>query len=47
MRFLQVFGTDRTICPEPFVRIELAPGAGMTWTIKYDLFESERVEILE
>jgi hypothetical protein len=47
MRFLQVFGTDRTICPEPFVRIELAPGAGMTWTIKYDLLESERVEILE
>ena len=33
---LQVFGTGRTICPEPFVAIDLAPGKSHSWTIRYN-----------
>jgi hypothetical protein len=33
----QLFGTGRTICPEPFVRLDIAPGASMTWTTRYEL----------
>jgi hypothetical protein len=36
---LQVFGTGRTICPEPFVRIDLAPGKTMRWSIRYEFLE--------
>jgi hypothetical protein len=36
---LQVFGTRRTICPEPFVRIDLAPGRAMRWSIRYEFLE--------
>jgi hypothetical protein len=35
----QVFGTGRTICPEPFVRIDLAPGKAMRWSIRYEFLE--------
>jgi hypothetical protein len=32
-----VFGTGRTICPELFVDIGLAPGAAFTWSDRYSL----------
>jgi hypothetical protein len=32
----QVWGNGRTLCPEPFVDIELAPGAHRSWAIRYE-----------
>jgi hypothetical protein len=34
---LQVWGNGRTICPEPFVSLELAPGECRSWSIRYEL----------
>jgi hypothetical protein len=31
----QVFGTGRTLCPEPFVLLELAPGTRKSWSSRY------------
>ncbi len=36
---LQVWGTPRTLCPEPFIAIDLAPGSTHAWTIRYDFTE--------
>ena len=33
---LQIFGTGRTICPEPFVSLSVAPGQAVEWKIRYD-----------
>jgi hypothetical protein len=32
---VNVWGTTRTICPEPFIRIRLKPGESMTWSVRY------------
>ncbi len=32
---LQVFGTARTLCPEPFNRLEILPGASRSWSTTY------------
>jgi hypothetical protein len=37
----QVWGTGRTICPEPFVALDLLPGEAVTWAIRYDFLESD------
>jgi hypothetical protein len=34
---LHVFATGRTVCPELFVDLDLAPAAAMTWTDRYEL----------
>lgn len=34
---LHVFATGRTVCPEFFVDLELAPGAVRAWTDRYSL----------
>lgn len=34
---LNVWAANRTVCPEPFVRISLEPGAAKTWTATYRL----------
>jgi hypothetical protein len=34
---LHVFATGRTVCPEVFVDLDLAPGATGTWTSRYAL----------
>jgi hypothetical protein len=39
MARLQVWGNGRTICPEPFVALDLAPGETAAWTIRYDFLE--------
>jgi hypothetical protein len=33
---LHVFATGRTVCPELFVGIDLAPGAAFSWTDRYE-----------
>jgi len=35
MVLLQVFGTRRTLCPEPFISVSLAPGASRKWSTRY------------
>jgi hypothetical protein len=34
----QIFGTGRTLCPEPFVSLSILPGRAVDWTIRYDFF---------
>ncbi len=40
----QVWGTGRTICPEPFVALDLRPGETVTWTIRYDFLDADALD---
>ncbi|HKK43339.1 MAG TPA: hypothetical protein VJ963_13075, partial [Bacteroidales bacterium] len=30
------------ICPEPYIKIDVAPGSEMTWKYMYDFYEIEK-----
>jgi hypothetical protein len=32
------FASDKVVCPEPFIHIDLAPGQSMTWTRTYEFY---------
>jgi hypothetical protein len=38
--WLNLWGTPRLVCPEAFVRIEVAPGCEQTWQREYEFFET-------
>ena len=35
---LVYWGSVKTLCPEPYIHISVAPGETFTWTIRYDFY---------
>ncbi|RKN83322.1 hypothetical protein [Ulvibacterium marinum] len=36
---LVFWSAQKTVCPEPYIDLEIAPGATVNWTIKYDFYK--------
>ncbi len=35
---LVYWGSVKTLCPEPYIHISVAPGGTFTWTIRYEFY---------
>ncbi len=41
---LPMWSAIKTICPEPYIKLNIPPGKTMSWTIRYEFYECEKLK---